>query len=71
MLPVESLYMCRTLSCVRCGRSLVVAPCEVWGKCLFLHWQWRGNLCVASHEGWGISDCLQWSGYLCVAIFDE
>ena len=26
---------------------------EVWGRCLFFYWQWRGNLCVAPHEGWG------------------
>ena len=56
--------------------------CEVWeisgcrtlwgvGKCLFLHWQWRGNLFVAPHEGWGISDCLQCRSCLCVAPFDE
>ena len=30
MLPVESLYMCRLFSCVRCGRYLVVEPCEMW-----------------------------------------
>ena len=30
MLPVESLYMCILFSCVRCGRYLVVEPCEMW-----------------------------------------
>ena len=33
--------MCRSKSCVKCGRSLVVAPCDMWGRCVLLRWQWR------------------------------
>ena len=50
MLAVERSYMCRSTSCVKCGRSLVVAPCEVWGRCVLLCWQWSGNLCVDPNQ---------------------
>ena len=53
MLAVERSYLCRSTSCVTCGRSLVVAPCEMWGRCVLLRWQWRGNLCVDPSQGWG------------------
>ena len=53
MLAVERSHMCRSTSCVKCGRSLVVAPCDVWGRCVLLRWQWRGNLCVDPSQGWG------------------
>ena len=53
VLAVEGSYMCRSTSCVKCGRSLVVAPCEVWGRCVLLCWQWSGNLCVDPSPDYG------------------
>ena len=53
MLAVERSYVCRSTSCVKCGRSLVVAPCGVWGRCVLLRWQWSGNLCVDPSQDCG------------------
>ena len=55
--------MCRSTSCVKCGRSLVVAPCDVCGKCVLLSWQWRGILCVDPSQCWGflIVSIEEWS----------
>ena len=53
MLAVERSYFYRFTSCVKCGRSVVIATCEVWGRCVLLRWQWRDNLCVDPSQGCG------------------